>query len=323
MRRADRLFRLVQILRRRKLCRACDLAEELEVSRRTILRDVEALNIAGVPIYTEPGFQGGISIDPDYRTNLTGLTEAEIQSLFISQSTAIWDKLGLGDAMRSTQLKLQASLPKRHSANATNIQQRVYLDPEWWFRSKDNNPDYFADIQHAVYHDLQLRMSYEKKNGDVTERVVNPLGLVAKTSEWYLVAVHAGDQFRSYRLSRFRSVTLLDTSFVRDPSFVLSEFWDAHTRQFENSFEILTFGVRAPRRLLNLFRMYADGRYTIVARDGNMMTVEVSLGDIPGARMFVLGLGAEAEVLYPEDLRQAVYDYADAIAAKYKTGDPS
>ncbi|MCB0117028.1 MAG: HTH domain-containing protein, partial [Caldilineaceae bacterium] len=131
--RADRLLAIVMLLQRRGKMTAAELADELEVSRRTILRDVEALSISGVPLYAEGGHGGGIALDEDYQTTLTGLSKAEVRALFVTGNRALLAEVGLGDAAIQMQRKLSAALPAQHQPVADHIQQRIYIDPLWWW----------------------------------------------------------------------------------------------------------------------------------------------------------------------------------------------
>ncbi|HEX2906913.1 MAG TPA: HTH domain-containing protein, partial [Phototrophicaceae bacterium] len=199
--RADRLITLIMRLQTRGKVTAQTLAAELGVSRRTILRDVEALSASGIPIYAEGGHGGGIGLDENYRTTLTGLKEAELRTLFIAANTQLLDDIGLGGAAESTQLKLQAALPARHQSIVEQVRQRLYIDPVWWWH--DTQPQRFwKELQQAVFEDRRIRVTYEYYSGEMVERVLEPYSLVAKASHWYLIGRREAE-FRLYRVSRF------------------------------------------------------------------------------------------------------------------------
>src|SRR5690606_34139 len=131
--RADRLLAIILLLQTRGKMTAQALADELEVSRRTILRDLDALSAAGVPIYAEGGHGGGITLDENYKVTLTGLKEAEVRSLFLSSNARLLADIGLGEAAESTLLKLLAALPVPHQPSVDHIRQRILIDPVWWW----------------------------------------------------------------------------------------------------------------------------------------------------------------------------------------------
>ncbi|GAB4169556.1 MAG: hypothetical protein Fur005_30980 [Roseiflexaceae bacterium] len=228
--RADRLLAMMMLLQTRGKMTAQSLADILEVSRRTILRDIDALSAAGVPIYAEGGHGGGIVLDEHYRTTLAGMQENEVRTLFVSDNTVLLNEIGPGSAAASTQLKLRAVLPAAHQPSVDHMRQRVLIDPVWWWRDPQPQP-WWDDLQHAVYEDRCIRVVYERHNNEVIERILEPYSLVAKSSVWYLIARHAG-LLRTYRVIRFRQITLLDTHFHRQADFDLPTYWHEQLRQF-------------------------------------------------------------------------------------------
>jgi predicted DNA-binding transcriptional regulator YafY len=217
--RADRLLAMVMLLQSNVKMTAKALAEALEVSRRTILRDVDALSIAGIPLYTDSGHGGGIALDENYRLNLTGLKEPEVRSLFIASNAELLHDIGLGDAAQSTLLKLFAALPAPHQPSVNHIRQRILIDPVWWWHELQPLP-FWDELQQAVYEDYRIQVHYENYNGEVVERLLEPYSLVAKASLWYLVAKR-DSEIHTYRVSRFQQVTLLDSHFQRPSDFDL------------------------------------------------------------------------------------------------------
>src|SRR5215217_2020463 len=148
--RADRLVAIMLLLQTRGKMKASSLATELSVSRRTILRDIEALSIAGVPVYAEGGHGGGIALDEQYRTNLTGLHEEEARTLFLASNEKVFKQLKLGEAAERSLLKLIAALPPRHQAAVQHIRQRILIDPAWWWQD-NHSPEFWEQLQQAVY----------------------------------------------------------------------------------------------------------------------------------------------------------------------------
>ncbi|MGH2476593.1 MAG: helix-turn-helix transcriptional regulator, partial [Candidatus Limnocylindrales bacterium] len=208
--RADRLLSILLLLQANGLLSARALAERLEVSERTVHRDMEALSMAGVPVYAQKGRRGGWALLDAYRTDLTGLTETELRSLVIASTPGVLADLGLGEAADRALIKLLAGLPEARRRAAESARGYLYIDPSGWRRPEEAAP-YLATLELALRTGRQIAMTYERAfDRSVVERVANPLGLVAKGSVWYLAATVDG-RARTYRASRIRDVTILDT----------------------------------------------------------------------------------------------------------------
>lgn len=304
--RADRLLSIMLILQSQGKTTTAALAEKLEVSRRTILRDIEALSIAGVPVHTEAGHGGGVYLDEHYRVSLTGLKEAEVRALFVSTHSGPLQDIGLGQAAEATLLKLFAALPSLHRQEAERIQQRIHLDPAWWWHKGETLP-YLETLKTAVFGDYCVQVRYKRGDESVSERIVEPYSLVAKASVWYLIARRDGE-LRTYRVSRFMWVEVLDVRFKRDEAFDLDTYWHSHTSEFVASMPYFAFTLRLTAARVQFMNWYASGRYTIrdISPDGAVLIVDVRLSSLEEARMLVLGLGTDAEVIEPDELREAV-----------------
>lgn len=172
--RADRLLSIILLLQTRGKMTAKALAEELEVSRRTILRDITALSFSGVPVYSEGGHGGGIALVEEYRTTLTGLNKFEVQSLFVANNHDALRDVGLGDAGERLLLKLLAALPNSHHSTADHIRQRLMIDPTWWWHDSSISPSW-DDLQKAVYEDRLIEVEYENFDGKITQRLLAPI----------------------------------------------------------------------------------------------------------------------------------------------------
>src|SRR5581483_5649644 len=186
--RADRLLSILMMLQIRGQVTARELAQRLEVSERTIYRDIEALSMAGVPVYAERGPGGGCVLAEGYRTNLTGLTEDEVRSLFMPGMTRQLADLGAEKTLDAALLKLLAALPSDHRRDVEHTRQRIFVDTVGWYYSTEVSP-YLHLLREAIWNDCKARIVYRKSNGEVSERVVDPLGLVAKAGIWYMVAI--------------------------------------------------------------------------------------------------------------------------------------
>jgi len=313
--RADRLLSIMLILQAQGKTTTLALAETLEVSRRTILRDIEALSIAGVPVHAEAGHGGGVYLDQHYRVSLTGLKEAEVRALFVSTHPGPLHDLGLGHAAEVTLLKLFAALPSLHRQEAERMQQRIHLDPAWWWHRGETLP-HLETLKAAVFDDTRVQVRYERGDGEVVERTLEPYSLVAKASVWYVIARRA-DELRTYRVSRFMAVEVLNTHFERDEAFDLAQYWHTHASEFVANMPIFEFTLRLTAARLQFLNWYASGRYTIreTSPHGTQFVIDLRLSSLEEARMLVLGLGTDAEIIQPEALREAVLLQARQIVA--------
>ncbi len=311
--RADRLLALVMLLQTRGKMTTQQLAEKMGVSRRTILRDIDALSVSGIPVYTDGGHGGGVALDENYRVTLTGLKESEIRSLFISSNNQLLQDIGLGEAAESSLLKLSAALPTAHQPSVDFIRQRIHIDPLWWWHDGEPLP-FWDDLQKTVYEDIYIRAVYESYDGSIGERALEPYSLVAKSSFWYLIAKRDGE-FRTYRVSRFHSVTLLDEHFQRDSDFDLANHWQTHLQEFTEALTEYAFTLRIHESRLNFVRWLTPGRFQISepADESGWLTIKVHMESIELAKMLVFGLGNDGVVLEPPELAQAVIEAARAM----------
>ena len=309
--RADRLLNIMMLLQTRGKLTTQALADGLEISRRTVLRDIEALSIAGVPIYTESGHGGGIYLDEKYRVSLTGLQEAELRSLFVSTMPGPLADIGLGLAAESSLLKLFAALPTAHQGEVERMRQRMHLDPTGWWPSSDSL-SFLNDLLNAVYQDCRIKVVYEQGSGTLIERTLEPYSLVAKANVWYLIASHNG-QLRIYRVTRFQAVELLAQTFERSPDFDLAGYWTQHCQTFVANRHQYVFTLRIKDEYRFFLKWYAWGEYEIIAPsdETGWFTARIELGSLDAAGMLVFGLGKNTEVVEPAEL-------ADHIKNKIK-----
>ena len=221
--RADRLVSLLLLLQTRGRMTARQLAGELEVSKRTIYRDIDALSIAGIPVYGDPGPEGGYALLDSYRTTLTGLSEGEVRALFLLSLPTPLADLGIGQEIKAALLKLSASLPAARRDTEEWVRGRVLLDPTWWDEAEEPAP-HLPAIHRAVWQDRRLCISYRTWSTPVIERVVDAYGLVAKAGVWHLVCAYGG-RVRVHRVSQLLGAQPLDEGFIRPEDFDLAAFW--------------------------------------------------------------------------------------------------
>lgn len=316
--RADRLVSIVLLLQTRGKMTTKALATELEVSQRTILRDLDALTTAGIPVYAEGGHGGGVALDENYRLSLTGLKEAEVRSLFLTNNNLLLSQIGLGKAAEGAQLKLLAALPVAHQPAVEFMRQRIHIDPLWWWHDSQALP-FWDTLQQAVYEDRCIQTIYANSAGSITERILEPYSLVAKSSIWYLIARHDAG-FRTYRVSRFQSITLLDTNFRRQPDFDLPHYWQEHLQTFADNISEYRFTLEIAADRVNFLQWLVPGRYEIVPLTGDdaWVTAHLHLESIDLARMLIFGLGASVRMIEPATLREDVLQIAQALSSTFK-----
>jgi predicted DNA-binding transcriptional regulator YafY len=316
--RADRLLSILMLLQARGRMTAKRLSEELEVSERTIYRDIDALSIAGVPVYAERGPGGGCALLEPYRTTLTGLNEAEVRALFMLSIPAPLTDLGVGQELRAALFKLSAALPANRSHDGEWVRQRIHLDSTWWFQKEEASP-HLQTIHQALRTDRRLWLRYRLPFNTEVERVVEPYGLVAKTSIWYLVC-GGDDHIRVRRVSDVVAVQVLDEAFQRPGDFDLALFWQQWCLSFEDARLHYPVKARVSPALVPLLPMHFGSRdLTQVApadADG-WETFVLSFESFEDARTRILGFGRAMEVLEPEPLRSSIIDFAEQIVGFY------
>jgi predicted DNA-binding transcriptional regulator YafY len=316
--RADRLLSILMLLQTREKWTTQALAHELQVSRRTILRDIDALSFSGVPIYTAGGHGGGVMLDQHYRTTLTGLKENEIQALFITNNTQLFSEIGLGEAIKNSHRKLTAALPLQHQPLVEKIRQRIYIDQVWWWHDSQPTP-FWEELQHAVFDDLIIQVRYASSNAEPVERTLEPYSLVAKANTWYLIA-RREQNFRMYRVSRIQHLTILNEHFTREPGFDLVNYWHTHIVEFTESLTEYKFSIRIPAEKLGIIQWLMPERWNITGTpdERNWLTVNLQAESADLARMLVFGLSPDVIILDPSELRESITSTAREILAGMK-----
>jgi predicted DNA-binding transcriptional regulator YafY len=304
--RATRLVSLLLLLQTRGQLTAAEIAGKLEVSVRTVHRDVESLAAAGVPVEAVRGPAGGYRLAGGYRTRLTGLTADEAEALFAAGIPGPAAELGLGGELAAARLKVLAALPSELQERAARASRLFHLDTRRWFRAEDRVP-HLPALGSAVWRGCRVRMRY-REGRRVVQRTVDPLGLVLKGGAWYLVARRSVGM-RVYRVSRVASVRQLEEPFERSPDFDLTAFWDEWSRNFEENRPRVEVTIRVDEEV----RRWLPGEPRI-AEDGTAIVAFEHLGD---AYRELLRFGPQVEVLEPAELRDRVAATGKELAALY------
>lgn len=329
--RASRLLSALLLLQTRGRMSARALAEELDVSIRTVYRDMSALSAAGVPLYAEDGPDGGYQLVAGFRTQLTGLTEDEARALFLTGLPGPAADLGLGALLAAAELKLAAALPPALRESANRVRDRFHFDAPRWYSQGDATP-HLGAVADALWQQRRIRAHYRRWQAptDVT-RVLDPLGLVLKAGVWYLVAAaeprgEADDRTpRTYRVNQILDLTLLDDRFERPPTFDLASYWADYLSRFQARLHrgeaVVRFSPVALERLPDL--VGADVRAAVAAtgrldRSG-WVRATVPIESLIHAEGQFLRFGAEVEVVSPAELRSRLIAAARGMARLYES----
>jgi predicted DNA-binding transcriptional regulator YafY len=336
--RASRLLSLLLLLQTRGRMTATELSERLEVSVRTVYRDIEALSSAGIPVYAERGPAGGYRLLEGYRTRLNGLTEQEASSLFLAALPGPAAELGLGEVAAAAELKLLAALPPEPRGQARRMRERFHLDVPGWYHPGDETR-FLAETADAVWQQRPLRMTYRRWGPSVVERTVHPHGLVLKAGNWYMVAravpdrpqtdggpaTPPADDMRTYRVGRIQAADLLDGYFTRADGFDLAAYWAEWSARFRGNMYQAEAVVRLDPDAVPMLRHTIGAAITDEALaeagppdDTGRIQVRVAIESTRVAAWQLLRLGAAVEVLEPAELRALMVDSVAELAKLYR-----
>ncbi|MFD4629700.1 helix-turn-helix transcriptional regulator [Streptomyces sp. NPDC058284] len=318
---SDRLLSILLLLQTRGRVPAHELAERLEVSVRTIYRDIEALSASGVPVYAERGRRGGIELLAGFRTDVTGLTADESRALFILAAQGAHAALGLDDALGSALRKVMAALPAPHRPAAELTSRRILVDASRWMRGPLPAVDLDV-LQDAVFADRRLRLVY-RHSGDpeATTYTVDPYGLVCKAGVWYLVADRGGAP-HLFRADRVLSATLTDDAVLRRAGVELADVWAVLKRRVEDRPNGVEVTVRVRRVRLDRFLRLNSPAVTgwPEGADGSeWVTVRLAYGVLGEAKM-LLPFADDVEVLSPPEACELLARTAASVTELYGPG---
>ncbi|MFH8568777.1 helix-turn-helix transcriptional regulator [Streptomyces sp. NPDC017993] len=336
---SDRLLSLLLLLQTRGTVPAAELAARLEVSTRTVYRDVESLSAAGVPVYAERGRHGGIALLPGFRTDVTGLTADESRALFVLAAQGAHTALGLDDALGSALRKVMAALPAPHRPAAELTSRRILVDPDRWMARPAHPTVDVDELNTAVFTDRRLRLRY-RHSGTTAPRTytVDPYGLVAKAGTWYLVADRRGRP-RLLRTDRILAATVTGTPVRRRPGVELADVWQVLRREVEERTAPVRVTARIRRDRLDLAVRILGPALTGPPRtgdttdgatgstgttgstaDGTWVTVELAYPVLRAVRQ-LLQFGDSVEVLEPPEARRILARAAAEVTGLYATDD--
>lgn len=322
--RADRLLAILLILQRGGRVTAGDLARRLEVSERTIYRDLEALGAAGVPVYAEPGRNGGIRMVEGYKTDLSALSVGEAELLPLLGLSDVFAGLDVGPSLRRTEHKVLMALPEDHRRRAEQSRRRIYVDLSRWWEHGEVVP-HLPTVVEAVFAGRRLRIDY-RRGGDqaVVRRTLDPFGVVVQGGTWYLVARARKREVRTYRVSRILSTQLLDEHCDVPDDFDLPTFWATRKEEFHmtrTGYHVVARALPAAIRALKRGH-HAE---SLIVRDetaeGDWKTIEFTFETRWAAFERLLGLGRHIVVLEPEELRTSIANVIGEMQRLYAARD--
>ncbi|MGE6753497.1 helix-turn-helix transcriptional regulator [Rossellomorea sp. NPDC071047] len=318
--RGDRLVSILLLLQTHGQMTAKELSERLEVSERTIYRDMEALSGTGIPVVAERGKNGGWSLLEDYQTDLTGLKESEIRALFVSPSAHLLDDLGLTRTSEEARNKLIASIPLIYRESAKDVWNRIHIDTSSWRKQKEKRAS-LEVIKEAIWTENKLTITYQRADGNTDDRTVSPLGLVAKGDLWYLIASKENGDIRNYRASRIQSAVPLEETFERPKKFNLAQYWNSSTQAFIK--KLPSYEVKVEVTASTLSRLTFTGRFARVLEIGDRrnkewIPVTLSFDTEEEAKGYLLGFADQVKVIEPKELHQRILELAEAAVAFYR-----
>ncbi|MCU1343872.1 MAG: transcriptional regulator [Acidimicrobiia bacterium] len=318
--RAGRLVALVLLVQREGGMTAAALARQLEVSERTIYRDVATLQASGIPLWTETGPGGGVRLVDGWTMKLDGLTGAEAGALFLAGAPSAAAELGLGAVLAAAQAKVLSTLPPELRGRAGRVRERFHIDAPGWFHREESLPCLGA-VAEAVWS--QQRVDVQYRSGEaVVSRRLDCLGLVMKAGVWYVVASRRG-AIRTYRVARIVRVTPRRERFVRPERFDLASFWTESSAAFDRSVLRSSVSLRLSPAAVRLLPHITD---PVAAREAvsaagpadeeGWRRVELAVESPEVAVSQLLALGSGVEVLDPVEVRQALGATGRALAAR-------
>ncbi|MCY6370182.1 helix-turn-helix transcriptional regulator [Clostridium ganghwense] len=313
--RADRLLSIISLLQLHKKITARDLAQKLEVSVRTIYRDIDALTSIGVPIITDQGHDGGIKLLGDYKSDLTGLNDKELQYLFLPPPQKILNDLNIQSLSHHSLLKLIGSTSKQQLNLIENLQNYIYIDMYSWNKTSETDCFILGQLQKSIWGTREINICYSKSTGDKIIEL-KPLGLVNKKGIWYLIAID--NIIKTYKISMIKSLTILDKEFDRPQDFNLKEYWTESTQKFIKSIPKYQISIKTTVETLDHIKSRMFINIIECTSTGNDIQLILEFNAKWQAVEFVLGYGHNVQLISPEEVKTEVIKVAHEIIEMYK-----
>lgn len=318
--RGDRFISILLLLQSQGRMTAKELSEKLEVSERTIYRDMEVLSGSGIPVFADRGKNGGWSLVDGYQTNLTGLKESEIRALFVPAAPQLLDDLGLTRISEDARNKVIASLPAAYRESAKDVWSRIHIDTSSWRGTKEKIAS-FEILKNAIWQNNKLDILYQRADGQTNHYIVQPLGLVAKGNSWYLIAAKENGDIRNYRASRVQSAVPSKESFKRPDDFDIATYWKTSKQAFIKALPTYEVSVKVSGKVLprlSFSPYYVRIIETESAEENGRTLVKLAFDTKEEAKRFILGFADQISVIEPEALHLEILRMAEAAVAHYK-----
>ncbi|CEI82816.1 HTH domain protein [Oceanobacillus oncorhynchi] len=318
--RGDRLISILLLLQSQGRMTAKELSEKLEVSERTIYRDMEVLSGSGIPVFADRGKNGGWSLVDGYQTDLTGLKESEIRALFVPAAPQLLDDLGLTRTSEDARNKVIASLPAAYRESAKDVWSRIHIDTSSWRGTKEKIAS-FEVLKNAIWKNNKLNILYQRGDGQTNHYIVQPLGLVAKGSSWYVIAVKENGDIRNYRASRIQSAVSSKETFERPVDFDIAAYWKNSKQAFIKALPTYEVWVKTSREVLprlSFSTFFVRIIETASTDEKGWTRVKLAFDTKEEAKRFLLGFTDQMTVTEPEELHAEILRMAEAAVAHYK-----
>ncbi|MCX0357582.1 YafY family transcriptional regulator [Clostridium perfringens] len=313
---ADRLISILMLLQVHKQLTANDLAKRLEVSVRTIYRDIESLSSLGIPIFTERGTNGGIKLLGDYKTTLSGMNKDELYSLFVPTGDKVLDDLGIEKLKDSTMIKLLGNSSTYQMNEIKNIQNYIFIDMYTWGENPIKvDTDILSILQEGIWNSKVLNIVYRKIN-ETKDVILNPLGLVCKRGIWYLIGEN-NEIIKTYKVSNIESALLTDTLFNRPKYFNLEKHWKSSISNFKSSIPKHTFTFKVNPSIVNHIKARKFISISNIVVENDNIYMDINFDSIFQGIEFAFGYGKDIEIIYPIDARAEIKKKSYEITKLY------
>lgn len=314
--RADRLLSIIMLLQIHKQLTAEELSKRLEVSIRTIYRDIDVLSGLGVPISTERGSAGGIKLLGNYKTSLTGLNSNELHYLFMPTPNKLLDDLSIDKPNYSTFLKLLNNLPTAQRSEIENIQKYIYIDMDPWHNTHNVDKEIISTLQKAIGHTLVLNITYRKIN-EVKAVILNPLGLVCKKGIWYLIGINE-NIIKTYRVSSIETAYITKEIFSRPIDFNLEKYWLTSITNFKSNIPKYIITIQVNETILNRIKERNFIKISKIVEDDSNFIITIEFDAKWQSIEFVIGFGKDIIVMDPPELIDEIKEKALEVLKLYK-----